>query len=149
VPARNTVFLSLALAYAEASGAADLFIGVNAIDYSGYPDCRPEFIEAFERMANLATKATTEDGAHTTIHAPLVHLSKMQTIMWGQALGVDYSMTWSCYDPQDKFALGMRGQPTVHYIPCQSCDSCLLRQRAFQEAGITDPARALVGTEPG
>src|SRR5256714_1169821 len=126
VPARNTIFLSYALAFAEVRGVQDVFIGVNAIDYSGYPDCRPEFIEAFERMANLATKMTTT-GEKFRIHAPLIHLTKAQIIRRGVELGVDYSLTHSCYDPDEK------GKA------CGRCDSCLLRKRGFEEAGVADP----------
>jgi 7-cyano-7-deazaguanine synthase len=128
VPARNTVFLSFALAWAETLGAADIFIGVNALDYSGYPDCRPEYIAAFERMANLATKAATEDGLRLTIHAPLIAMTKAQIIERGLALGVDYSLTHSCYDPDPE------GRA------CGTCDSCLLRARGFAELGMADPA---------
>jgi 7-cyano-7-deazaguanine synthase len=127
VPARNTVFLSLALAYAEVLGAADIFIGVNAIDYSGYPDCRPEFIAAFERTANLATKAGVEGILQFKIHTPLILLSKADIIRRGAELRVDYSLTFSCYDP-DK-----RGRA------CGHCDSCMLRRRGFAEAGVADP----------
>jgi len=127
VPARNTVFLSLALAMAETIDAADVFIGVNALDYSGYPDCRPEFIQAFETMANLATRAGVE-GHRLKIHTPLIDLSKSQIIARGLALGVDYSLTLSCYDPDDNAR------------PCGHCDACLLRQKGFQENGISDPA---------
>ncbi|HTV08676.1 MAG TPA: 7-cyano-7-deazaguanine synthase QueC [Candidatus Aquilonibacter sp.] len=127
VPARNTVFLSLALAWAEVIGAADIFIGVNALDYSGYPDCRPEFIRAFEEMANLATKVGTEDGVRLRIRTPLIEMSKSQIIHAGLALGVDYSLTTSCYDPS---ATG---------VPCGQCDACLLRLKGFAEAGRTDP----------
>jgi 7-cyano-7-deazaguanine synthase len=127
VPARNTVFLSLALAWAEALGARDIFIGVNALDYSGYPDCRPEFIEAFERMAQLATKAGVE-GSRFSVHAPLLRLTKGEIIARGLALGVDYALTHSCYDP------GPDGWP------CGRCDSCLLRAKGFAEAGTPDPA---------
>jgi 7-cyano-7-deazaguanine synthase len=126
VPARNTVFLSLALAWAEVLGARDIFIGVNALDYSGYPDCRPAFIEAFERLARLATRAGVE-GATVRVHAPLIHLTKAQIIQRGLALGVDYGLTHSCYDP------GPSGRP------CGRCDSCLLRARGFAEAGLSDP----------
>ena len=126
VPARNTIFLSYALALAEVLGVHDVFIGVNAIDYSGYPDCRPEFIEAFERMANLATKMTTT-GEKFQIHAPLIHLTKAQIIRRGVELGVDYSLTHSCYDPDE---MGRA---------CGRCDSCLLRKRGFEEAGVADP----------
>lgn len=127
VPARNTVFLSYALALAEVLGAADIFIGVNALDYSGYPDCRPEFIEAFQTMANLATKAGTEGKHQLTIHAPLMHLTKMDIVRLGTALGVDYALTVSCYDP------GKDGNA------CGHCDSCHLRKRGFEQAGIKDP----------
>jgi 7-cyano-7-deazaguanine synthase len=127
VPARNTVFLSLALAYAEVTGAADIFIGVNAIDYSGYPDCRPEFIAAFERLANLATKAAVEGELAFKIHTPLVSLTKAEIIRRGAALGVDYSLTHSCYDPD------------VSGRACGRCDSCLLRKRGFAESGVSDP----------
>jgi 7-cyano-7-deazaguanine synthase len=126
VPARNTVFLSLALAWAESLGARDLVIGVNAIDYSGYPDCRPEFIAAFESMAALATKAGAE-GAHFRVHAPLINLSKADIIRRGLALGLDYGLTHSCYDPAPDGA------------PCGRCDSCVLRARGFAEAGARDP----------
>lgn len=128
VPARNTVFLSLALAWAEVLGAHDIFIGVNAVDYSGYPDCRPEFIEAFERMANLATKAAVE-GGHLTVHAPLIHLSKAEIIRQGTALGVDYGMTVSCYNP------------SAEGLACGRCDSCRLRAEGFAAAGLPDPTR--------
>lgn len=126
VPARNTIFLSFALAYAETVGAQDIFIGVNALDYSGYPDCRPEYIAAFESMANLATKAGV-DGNRVTIHTPLITLTKADIIATGIGLGVDYGLTSSCYDPNDS------GQP------CGRCDSCLLRLKGFSEAGRTDP----------
>lgn len=128
VPARNTVFLSIALAWAEVLESSDIFIGVNALDYSGYPDCRPEYIEAFERMANLATKAGVEGRTTVQIHTPLIALSKAGIIALGRGLGVDYSLTHSCYDPDD------RGRP------CGGCDSCLLRAKGFAEAGISDPA---------
>lgn len=126
VPARNTVFLSLALSWAEALGARDIFIGVNAVDYSGYPDCRPEFIEEFERLANLATKAGVE-GDEFRIHTPLIGMTKGEIILRGLALGVDYSITHSCYDPDE------RGRA------CGRCDSCLLRLKGFREAGEADP----------
>jgi 7-cyano-7-deazaguanine synthase len=126
VPARNTVFLSFALAWAEVLGARDLFIGVNALDYSGYPDCRPEFLETFERVANLGTKAGIQ-GDRFRIHAPLLRLSKAEIIRRGRALGVDYGLTRSCYDPDDA------GRA------CGSCDSCLLRKKGFAEAGVPDP----------
>ena len=126
VPARNTVFLALALAWAETLGAQDIYIGVNALDYSGYPDCRPEFVEAFERLAGLATKAGVE-GARLRIHAPLMRMTKAEIIRRGLALGVDYGLTHSCYDPD---ASGR---------PCGHCDSCLLRAKGFAEAGVRDP----------
>ena len=129
VPARNTIFLSFALAFAEVLGARDVFIGVNAVDYSGYPDCRPEFVEAFERLANLATKAGVEGGGGFRVHAPLLHLSKAGIIALGLSLGVDYSLTTSCYDPSPE------GEA------CGRCDSCLLRLRGFAENGIEDPIR--------
>ena len=127
VPARNTIFLSFALAWAETLGASDIFIGVNALDYSGYPDCRPEYIEAYERMANLATKAGVEGVKKLKIHAPLIQLTKAQIIQKGLELGVDYSITSSCYDP------GLDG------LPCGECDSCQLRAKGFAEAGVIDP----------
>lgn len=127
VPARNTIFLSFALAWAETLGAADIFIGVNALDYSGYPDCRSEYIEAFERMANLATKAGVEGARRFRVHTPLIRLGKADIIRRGAALGVDYALTWSCYDPG----------PDAR--PCGACDSCLLRARGFAEAGLIDP----------
>lgn len=126
VPARNTIFLSFALAYAETVDAQDIFIGVNALDYSGYPDCRPEFIDAFQTMANLATKAGVE-GHRLSIHTPLIEMTKAEIIATGMQLGVDYGLTSSCYDPDD----------TGH--PCGRCDSCLLRLKGFSEAGYTDP----------
>ncbi len=127
VPARNTVFLSLALAFAETIPAADIFLGVNALDYSGYPDCRPEFIEAFERLANLATKAGVEGTLRFKIHAPLIRMTKAEIIRRGTQLGVDYSLTHSCYDPQ------LSGRS------CGRCDSCQLRRKGFAEAGLVDP----------
>jgi 7-cyano-7-deazaguanine synthase len=132
VPARNTIFLSFALAWAEVLGANDIFLGVNALDYSGYPDCRPEYIEAFERMANLATKAGVEGAGvegrqKLKIHTPLIALTKAQIIAKGLALGVDYALTSSCYDPSPS------GEP------CGACDSCLLRQKGFAECGVADP----------
>ncbi len=129
VPARNTVFLALALGYAEVIGAADLFIGVNALDYSGYPDCRPEFITAFQQLANLATKAGAEGRIEFKIHTPLIHLTKAEIIRRGTDLGVDYALTHSCYDPD---AAG---------LSCGRCDSCLLRLRGFAEAGMVDPVK--------
>jgi 7-cyano-7-deazaguanine synthase len=128
VPARNTVFLSLALGYAEVHEAADIFIGVNAVDYSGYPDCRPEYLAAFEQMANLATKASVEGKLQFKIHSPLVNLSKADIIRTGTRLGVDFSLTRSCYDPDSAGAA------------CGRCDSCTLRLAGFAEAGLHDPA---------
>jgi len=133
VPARNTVFLSFALAWAETLDASDIFIGVNALDYSGYPDCRPEYIAAFEEMANLATRAGVEGHRRIRIHAPLIRLTKAEIIRRGQALGVDYALTSSCYDP------GEDGRP------CGQCDSCLLRAKGFAEAGLPDPLLARYG----
>lgn len=127
VPARNTVFLSFALAWAETLGASDIFVGVNALDYSGYPDCRPEYIAAFEAMANLATKAGVEGGQKLKIHAPLMALNKAQIVADGLRLGVDYGLTSSCYDP------GEAGRP------CGECDACLLRAKGFAQAGLADP----------
>jgi len=127
VPARNTVFLSIALAWAELLEADDIFVGVNALDYSGYPDCRPEYISAFEQMANLATKAAVEGRQRIQIQAPLIELSKAQIIQRGLALGVDYGITHSCYDP------GSEGRA------CGSCDSCVLRLKVYREAGLPDP----------
>jgi 7-cyano-7-deazaguanine synthase len=128
VPARNTIFLSFALAWAEVLEAADIFIGVNALDYSGYPDCRPEFIEAFERMANLATRVGVEGVTRVKIHTPLINLSKAEIVRYGMELEVPFGLTWSCYDP------GPSNRP------CGLCDSCLLRAKGFREAGLTDPA---------
>ncbi len=127
VPARNTIFLAYALAMAEVRDCTDIFIGVNAVDYSGYPDCRPEFIEAYQHMGNLATRAGVE-GHTLKIHTPLIDLTKIQIIQKGLSLGVDYSLTHSCYDPDEQ------GQP------CRHCDSCILRDHAFAELGIADPA---------
>ncbi|BCR07045.1 7-cyano-7-deazaguanine synthase [Desulfuromonas versatilis] len=134
VPARNTIFLSFALGWAEVLGAQDIFIGVNALDYSGYPDCRPEFIAAYEAMANLATRAGVEGGRYR-IHTPLIQLSKAQIIRKGLELGVDYSLTHSCYDP------------TPEGLACGECDSCLLRLKGFAEAGVKDPVRYAVSSE--
>jgi 7-cyano-7-deazaguanine synthase len=129
VPARNTVFLSLALAWAEVLGASDLFIGVNAVDYSGYPDCRPEYISAFEKLANLGTKSGVEGSAKWQVHAPLVFMSKGEIIRRGIGLGVDYGLTHSCYDPSPEG------------LSCGHCDSCLLRLKGFADAGVADPIR--------
>ncbi len=128
VPARNTIFLSYALAWAEVLNASDIFIGVNAVDYSGYPDCRPEYIAAFEHMANLATRAGVEGAVRVRIRTPLIHMTKAEIIRKGMELGVDYGMTHSCYDP------------APDNRPCGRCDSCLLRKKGFAEAGIPDPA---------
>jgi len=127
VPARNTLLLGLALGYAETVGAFDLFIGANVLDYSGYPDCRPEFLEAFERLANLATKAGVEGTGRFRVHAPLLKMTKAEIIREGTRLGVDYSLTLSCYDPD------AQGRA------CGNCDSCLLRKKGFEEAGVKDP----------
>ena len=132
VPARNTVFLSFALAWAETLRSSDIFIGVNALDYSGYPDCRPEYISAYEKMANLATKAGVEGTQHLKIHTPLINLTKAQTIQRGLDLGVDYSLTYSCYDPNEEG------------VSCGTCDSCLLRRRGFAELGLEDPVPVTV-----
>jgi len=127
VPARNTVFLSLALAWGEVLGCVNIFIGVNALDYSGYPDCRPEYIEAYEAMANLATKAGVEGRMGLKIHTPLIRLSKAEIVKLGAQLGLDFSLTHSCYDPDEA------GRP------CGQCDSCALRRKGFEEAGVRDP----------
>jgi len=129
VPARNTIFLSFALAYAEVVGAKDIFIGVNAVDYSGYPDCRPEYIAAYEQMANLATKAGVEETEQLTIHTPLIDITKSEIIQMGLDLGVDYGMTFTCYDPDE---VGRA---------CGVCDSCILRLKGFEGLGKKDPAR--------
>ena len=126
VPARNTIFLSFAMAWAEVLGASDIFLGVNAVDYSGYPDCRPEFVAAFETMANLATRTGVEGTTLLRVHTPLLHLSKAEIIRLGLSLGVDYGLTHSCYDP------GANGRS------CGACDSCLLRAKGFEEAGVRD-----------
>lgn len=132
VPARNTVFLSLALAWAEVLPAADIFIGVNALDYSGYPDCRPEFVAAFENMANLAIKEAVEGRLKIKIHAPLMRWDKARIITEGMKLGVDYGLTHSCYDP------------SPGGLACGRCDSCLLRKKGFAEAGVDDPTRYII-----
>jgi 7-cyano-7-deazaguanine synthase len=129
VPARNTIFLSLALAWAETLGARDIFLGANALDYSGYPDCRPEYLEAYVRMADLATRAGVEEGARLRIHTPLLRLTKAEIVTRGVALGLDYGMTSSCYDPAADGAA------------CGRCESCILRLKGFAEAGMPDPAR--------
>jgi 7-cyano-7-deazaguanine synthase len=133
VPARNTIFLSFALAFAEVTGAGDIFIGINALDYSGYPDCRPDYIDAFQRMANLATKAAVEGRQRVVIHTPLIQRTKAEIIRQGLALGVDYALTTSCYDP------------AADDRACGRCDACLLRLKGFAENGLTDPRR-YVGT---
>ncbi len=127
VPARNTIFLAYALGFAEVTGSSDIYIGVNALDYSGYPDCRPEYIRAFEQMANLATRSAVQNGSKVTIRAPLIELSKAEIIVLGTSLGVDYSMTTSCYDP------------SADGEACGECDACQLRLRGFAEAGLSDP----------
>jgi 7-cyano-7-deazaguanine synthase len=127
VPARNTIFLAHALAWAEVLGAEDVFFGANVVDYSGYPDCRPEYLQAFERLADLATKAGVEGKSRFSIHAPLIRMTKAEIIRTGHALGVDFSLTWSCYEP------------TADGRPCGLCDSCTLRKKGFAEAGLTDP----------
>jgi 7-cyano-7-deazaguanine synthase len=129
VPARNTIFLSFALAWAEVLGASDIVIGVNALDYSGYPDCRPEYIEAYRRMADLATKAGVEGRQRLAIHTPLIRMTKAEIIRRGLALGLDYALTVSCYDPSPDGAA------------CGACDACVLRLKGFREAGVPDPIR--------
>jgi len=129
VPARNTIFLSFALGWCEILRAQDIFIGVNAVDYSGYPDCRPEFLQAYEHLANLATKAGVEGAARYRIHAPLMHMTKADIIRAGIEAGVDFAMTHSCYDPSPQG------------LACGACDSCVLRRKGFEEAGIADPTR--------
>lgn len=129
VPARNTIFLAFALAWAEVLGSSDIFLGVNAVDYSGYPDCRPEYIAAFQRMAELATKAGVEGRSRLTIHTPLIRLSKAAIIRMGYDLGVDYSQTVSCYDP------------STEGLACGACDACVLRRKGFVDAGLPDPTR--------
>ena len=137
VPARNTIFLSFAVAWAEVIGASDIFIGVNALDYSGYPDCRPEYIEAYQRMANLATRAGVEGGTKLTIRTPLIALSKAEIIRLGRDLGIDFSLTCTCYDPSPDGAA------------CGACDACQLRLRGFAENGIEDPARYQIASGNG
>ena len=154
VPARNTIFLSFALAWAEVLEAETIFIGANAIDYSGYPDCRPEYLKAFEDMANLATKASVEGRLKFKIRAPLISMKKSDIIRKGFELGIDYSLTWSCYDPQgiqkkvpSTHPSTLRGEGkgggesprTESYVPCGRCDSCIFREKGFKEAGIQDP----------
>jgi 7-cyano-7-deazaguanine synthase len=149
VPARNTIFLSFALAWAEVLEAGSIFIGANAIDYSGYPDCRPQYLSAFEHMANLATRASVEGRLRFIIEAPLVTMTKAEIIRKGTELGVDYSLTWSCYDPQPSNVQKInirRARETssllhvgADVVPCRRCDSCMLREKGFREAGIEDP----------
>ncbi|MBI5076561.1 MAG: 7-cyano-7-deazaguanine synthase QueC [Nitrospirae bacterium] len=155
VPARNTIFLSFALAWAEVLGAGAIFIGANAVDYSGYPDCRPEYLKAFEKMANLATKASVEGSFHFHVIAPLIFMTKAEIIQKGIALGIDYGLTWSCYDPQPAITQRTTGngqrvkkefadhasQHIAHnnLYPCGKCDSCRLREKGFREAGLKDP----------
>ncbi|GAB4408007.1 MAG: 7-cyano-7-deazaguanine synthase QueC [Thermodesulfovibrionales bacterium] len=149
VPARNTIFLSFALSWAEVIGASEIFIGANAVDYSGYPDCRPEYLKAFEDMANLATKASVEGKIMFRIRAPLLHMTKAEIIKKGVELGLDYSFTWSCYDPQvshksqvtsDKLQVTSKEENfTNSLLPCGKCDSCIFRAKGFKEAGIKDP----------
>jgi 7-cyano-7-deazaguanine synthase len=129
VPARNTIFLSFCLAWSEVLGASDIFIGVNALDYSGYPDCRPEYVDAFQRMANLATRGAVEGTTPVRIRTPLLHLTKREIVQLGVSLGVDYGLTLSCYDP------------TPDGLACGHCDSCRLRRKGFDEAGVPDPTR--------
>lgn len=137
VPARNTIFLSFALAWAEVLDALDIFVGVNAVDYSGYPDCRPEYIEAYTQMANLATKKTTESSAQLKIHTPLIQLTKAEIIQRGLDLGVDYALSSTCYDP------------TADGEACGQCDACLLRLKGFEEVGVSDPVRYRVEVAAG
>ena len=151
VPARNTIFLSFALSWAEVLGAANIFIGANAVDYSGYPDCRPDYLKAFEAMANLATKISVEGKIRFAVHAPLLYMTKSEIISKGKSLGLDYSITWSCYDPQpvsaedELFNSELLNFPTSNlpgfrsYRPCGRCDSCLFRKKGFEEAGMIDP----------
>ena len=129
VPARNTIFLSYAMAWAEVIAASRIVIGVNAVDYSGYPDCRPEYIEAFQKMANLATRSAVQEGLEITIHTPLIHMTKAQIIQAGKSIGIDYGLTHSCYDPSPEG------------LACGKCDSCIIRMKGFQEAGVKDPTR--------
>jgi 7-cyano-7-deazaguanine synthase len=151
VPARNTIFLSFALAWAEVIGAEQIYIGANAVDYSGYPDCRPEYLQAYERMANLATRASAEGKMKFSILAPLLMMGKAEIVRTGARLGLDYALTWSCYDPQavkvQKSEAGSRKSKKtsaperfhVAYVPCGLCDSCRFREKGFREAGMKDP----------
>jgi 7-cyano-7-deazaguanine synthase len=159
VPARNTIFLSFGLAWAEVLEAPDIFIGANAVDYSGYPDCRPEYLRAFEVMANLATRVSTEGRIRFRILAPLLQMTKGQIIRAGLALGLDYSLTWSCYDPQEisdeaSAPISRSGEEEIpssalsrrSFAPCGRCDSCRIRAKGFREAGLPDPSE---GPRPG
>lgn len=154
VPARNTIFLSIALGWAEVLAATDIFIGATAVDYSGYPDCRPEYFAAFEAMANLATKASVEGRVRFTIRAPLIGLKKSDIIREGIARGIDYALTWSCYDPQPGKFTSRRerskkfGVRIPDLIPCGTCDSCIFRAKGFREAGIPDPLLEGVSKTP-
>lgn len=142
VPARNTIFLSFALSWAEVIRASDIFIGANAVDFSGYPDCRPEYLNAFENMANLATKASVEGKLKFSIKAPLLYMTKGEIIKKGVQLGLDYSLTWSCYDPQFRANISIPPEllnSAANYVPCGECDSCLFRLKGFKEAGVDDP----------
>jgi len=145
VPARNTIFFSFALGWAEALEAPDIFIGANAVDYSGYPDCRPEYLKAFEEMANLATKAAVERKMRFKINAPLLYMTKGEIIKKGVESGFDYSLTWSCYDPQE----GIGHISPTRPMSCGKCDSCLFRAKGFKEAGIKDPLLQRVGKLEG
>jgi len=138
VPARNTIFLSFALSWAEVLESDILYIGANAVDYSGYPDCRPEYLSAFEHMANLATKASIEKKIHFSIQAPLLHLKKSEIIRKGTELGLDYGLTWSCYDPQ-RVNRNLTKERGADFSPCGLCDSCIYRAKGFDEAGLQDP----------
>jgi len=143
VPARNTIFLSFALSWAEVLEAADIFIGANAVDYSGYPDCRPDYLKAFEVMANFATKISAEGKIRFAVRAPLLYMTKSEIISKGKALGLDYSLTWSCYDPQpvraEDESLTSELSSFHSYRPCGRCDSCMFRNKGFEEAGMSDP----------
>jgi len=138
VPARNTIFLSFGLAWAEVLEAGHIYVGANAVDYSGYPDCRPEYLKAFEGMANLATKISVEGRLRFSIKAPLISMKKSDIIKEGAGLGLDYALTWSCYDPQFSEEESGAG-PLGAYMPCGRCDSCVIRAKGFKEAGIEDP----------
>lgn len=143
VPARNTIFLSFALSWAEVLEAENIFIGANAVDYSGYPDCRPDYLSAFEIMANLATKASVEGVCRFSIKAPLISMKKSEIVKKGRELGLDYSLTWSCYDPQPLSKDSVTEAPAA-WVPCLMCDSCRLRQKGFSEAGLSDPLHSLL-----